>query len=73
MKVLYLVKIIQVKETLEDGKLTDNMYNVEKLIQSIIKRIENNNELNYDDYKFTQAVKVKVKQALQKVNEIIKI
>lgn len=68
-----MVKIIQVKEILEDGKLTDNMYNVEKLIQSIIQRIENNNELNYDDYKFTQAVMVKVKQALQKVNEVIKI
>lgn len=68
-----MVKIIQIKEILEDGKLTGDMYGIQKLIKNIIERIEKNNELNYDDYKFTQAVMVKVKLALQKVNEIIKI
>ena len=68
-----MVKIIQVKETIENGELTNNMYSIKDLIQSIIKQIENNNELNYDDYIFAQAVFIKVKQALQKVNEIIKI
>ena len=68
-----MVKIIQVKETIENGELTNNMYSIKDLIQSILKQIENNNELNYDDYIFAQAVFIKVKQALQKVNEIIKI
>ena len=64
---------MEIKEILEDGKLTGDMYGIQKLIKNIIERIEKNNELNYDDYKFTQAVMVKVKLALQKVNEIIKI
>ena len=68
-----MVKLVQVKETVEDGELLENMYNIKTLIQSIIKQIESNNELNYDDYKFTLAAFIKVRQALQKVNEIIKI
>lgn len=68
-----MIKLIQVKETVEDTKITEDMYCIEALIHSIIQQIEFNKELNYDDFKFTQAVFKKVKSALKKVNEVIKI
>lgn len=67
-----MIKIIEVKETITDGKFINNIYNIEKLIRNIIKRIENTNELNYDDYKFLEIIMEKTKISLTKAYDVMK-
>lgn len=68
-----MIKILQVTETIEDGKLLDNVYKSEELIKEIEHRFEKNNELNIDDFKFIDITFEKVRIALQKANEILKV
>lgn len=68
-----MVKILEVKETLEDSELVENMYKIEELIKDIIKRLETDNELSIDDFRFTNIVLKKTKIALAKVNTVIRI
>lgn len=67
-----MIKIIEVKETITDGKFINNIYNIEKLIRNIIKRIENTNELNYDDYKFLEIIMEKTRISLTKAYDVMK-
>lgn len=68
-----MIKVLQVTETIEDGKLLDNIDKSNKLIKEIEQRLEKNNELNIDDFKFIEIVFEKVKRALQKINDVLKI
>lgn len=68
-----MIRVLQVTETIEDGKLLDNMNKSKLLINEIEKRLQQNNELNIDDYKFIDIVFEKVRIALQKANEILKV
>lgn len=68
-----MIKVLQVTETIEDGKLLDNINKSNLLINEIEKRLRQNNELNIDDYKFIDIVFEKVRTALQKANEILKV
>lgn len=68
-----MIRVLQVTETIEDGKLLDNINKSNLLINEIQKRLEQNNELNIDDFKFVDIVLEKVRIALQKANEILKV
>lgn len=68
-----MIRVLQVTETIEDGKLLDNINKSNLLINEIQKRLEQNNELNIDDFKFIDIVLEKVRIALQKANEILKV
>lgn len=67
-----MVKIVEVKETIFDSRLVENIYDIEKLIKNIISRLEFTNELNYDDYKFIDIVVEKSRIGLEKAYEVMK-
>lgn len=66
-------RVIEVRETIFDSRLVENIYATEKLIKNIISRIEFTNELNYDDYKFIDIVMEKCKTGLEKAYEVMKM
>lgn len=66
-------RVIEVRETIFDSRLVENIYTMEKLIKNIISRIEFTNELNYDDYKFIDIVMEKCKTGLEKAYEVMKM
>lgn len=67
-----MVKIVEVKETIFDSRLVENIYDIEKLIKNIISRLEFTNELNYDDYKFIDIVIEKSRIGIEKAYEVMK-
>lgn len=68
-----MLKVVELKQTTNKSNLICNMYSIRVLIQDIIKVIEKENELNYDDYIFTDMVLDRVETALQKVDNILHI
>ena len=68
-----MLKIIQVKETLEDGKLQDNIYDIEAITKKIIKKLDAINELNYIDYNFISIILEQANKSLQKAYAVMKI
>jgi hypothetical protein len=68
-----MLKIIQVKETLEDGKLQDNIYDIEATTKKIIKKLDAINELNYIDYNFISIILEQANKSLQKAYAVMKI
>ncbi len=68
-----MLKVVELKQTTNKSNLICNMYSIRVLIQDIIKVIEKEkeNELNYDDYIFTDMVLDRVETALQKVDNIL--
>ena len=66
-----MLKVAELKQTTNKSNLICNMYSIRVLIQDIIKVIEKENELNYDDYIFTDMVLDRVETALQKVDNIL--
>ena len=67
-----MVKIVEVKETIFDSRLVENIYDIEKIIKNIISRLEFTNELNYDDYKFIDIVIEKSRIGIEKAYEVMK-
>ena len=68
-----MLRVVEVKKTTNKSNLICNMYSINILIQDIIRIIEREEELNYDDYVFTNRVLDKVETALQKVDKILHI
>ena len=66
-------KIIEIKETLEDSKFVDNIYNIQRIDKEIINKTEYIIELNKDDYNYISILAEKSKIALEKINQILKI
>lgn len=68
-----MIKIIEIKETITDTRLTDDIYDIQKLIKRVINRLEFTEELNRDDYNYLSILIEKTKVALIKAYEIIKL
>lgn len=68
-----MLKIIQVKETLEDGNLQDNIYDIEATTKKIIKKLDAINELNYIDYNFINIILEQANKSLKKAYAVMKI
>lgn len=68
-----MVKILEVKETLEDSKLIDNIYLINGIIKDIIKQTEFITELNKDDFNYLNIVLEKTKTNLRKVQLLTKL
>lgn len=68
-----LLKIIELRETLEDTSLIDNLYKVNKLTKELIKQTEFITELNKTDFDYINIIMEKTKNNLEKVKELIKI
>ena len=68
-----LLKIIELRKTLEDTSLIDNLYKVNKLTKELIKQTEFITELNKTDFDYINIIMEKTKNNLEKVKELIKI
>ncbi len=68
-----MLKIIELRETLEDTSLIDNLYKVNKLTKELIKQTEFITELNKTDFDYINIIMEKTKNNLEKVKELIKI
>lgn len=68
-----MLKIVELKETLEDTSLIDNLYEVNKLTKEIIKQTEFITELNKVDFNYINIIIEKTKINLEKVEKLIKI
>lgn len=66
-----MLKVIEIKETLEDTSLIDNLYKVNKLTKELIKQTEFITELNKTDFDYINIIMEKTKNNLEKVKELI--
>ena len=67
-----MVKIVEIKETLENTALLDNIYAIDKIVKDIIKQTEFIEDLNIDDYNYINIILEKIKNNLKKANILIK-
>lgn len=67
-----MIKIIEVKETIFDSKLVDNIYAVNNTINNIINQTDYITELNRDDYNYLNIIMEKTKINLDKVSEVLR-
>lgn len=68
-----MIKVYEVKETTAGSNAVTTMYGIEILIKDIIRIIESEDTINYDDFKFITTLLAKVERALQKVYMVLKI
>ncbi len=67
-----MLKIVELKETIKDSDLTNNIYDMQKIIQKIILNLEFIEEINKDDYNYLEILTEKSKIALEKTLDIMK-
>ena len=67
-----MLKIVELKETIKDSNLTNNIYDIQKIIQKMILNLEFIEELNKDDYNYLEILTEKSKIALEKTRDIMK-
>ena len=67
-----MLKIVELKETIKDSNLTNNIYDMQKIIQKMILNLEFIEEINKDDYNYLEILNEKSKIALEKTLDIMK-
>ena len=67
-----MLKIVELKETIKDSNLINNIYDMQKIIQKIILNLEFIEEINKDDYNYLEILTEKSKIALEKTLDIMK-
>lgn len=67
-----MLKIVEVKETLYDSKLVDNIYAINKLTSNMINATEFIVDINRDDYNYINIVLDKTRKNLEKVYNVLK-
>ena len=67
-----MLKIVELKETMKDSNLTNNIYDMQKIIQKMILNLEFIEEINKDDYNYLEILTEKSKIALEKTLDIMK-
>ena len=66
-----MLKIVEVKETLCDSKLVDNIYAIQKIVASMITETEFTLDINRDDYNYINVVLDKTRKNLEKIYNVI--
>lgn len=67
-----MVKIIEIKETIFDSQLVDNIYAIDKTIKEIMNETNFITELNRDDYNYINIILEKTRINLEKAFELLK-
>lgn len=67
-----MVKIIEIKETIFDSQLVDNIYAIDKTVKEIMNETNFITELNRDDYNYINIILEKTRINLEKAFEILK-
>ena len=65
-----MLKIIEVKEELDNSTLVDNVYEIHKMLQHMIQDTEYITEINKNDYNYLNIVMGKTKNNLEKIKYI---
>ena len=68
-----MVRIVEIKETLLDSALVENIYKIKDLTEHIIEELELQRELNKDDYNYLEIILDKTKTNLQKSYMLLKL
>ena len=68
-----MLKVVAVRQTLEDTKLVKDIYEIEELFKDIIRRIKKYNELDEIDFRFINLTLGRTKADLTKVDTLLKI
>ena len=68
-----MVRIVEIKETLLDSALVENIYKIKDLTERIIEELELQRELNKDDYNYLEIILDKTKTNLQKSYMLLKL
>lgn len=68
-----MLKVFEIKETLENTLLIDNLYKLNKITKELINKTEFITELNKTDFDYINIIMEKTKNNLEKVKELIKI
>ncbi len=66
-----MLKIVKIKETLEDTELISNIYAINKISNELINQTKFITELSEIDFDYINIVLVNVKNNLEKVKKII--
>ena len=67
-----MIKIIEIKETIYDSQLIDNIYAIDKTVKEIMNETNFITELNRDDYNYINIILEKTRINLEKAFEILK-
>lgn len=67
-----MVKIIEIKETIFDSQLVDNIYAIDKTIKEIMNETDFITEVNRDDYNYINIILEKTRINLEKAFELLK-
>lgn len=67
-----MLKIIEIKETIFDSQLVDNIYAIDKIIKNIINETDFVTELNKDDYNYINIILEKTRINLEKAFDLLK-
>ena len=67
-----MVKIIEIKETIFDSQLVDNIYAIDKTVKEIMNETNFITELNRDDYNYINIILEKIRINLEKAFELLK-
>ena len=67
-----MLKIVELKETMKDSNLTNNIYDMQKIIQKIILNLESIEDIHKDDYNYLEILTEKSKTALEKTLDKMK-
>lgn len=65
-----MLKIIEIKETIFDSQLVDNIYAIDKTIKNIINETDFVTELNKDDYNYINIILEKTRINLEKAFDL---
>lgn len=68
-----MIKVYEIKETIQGSDIIGLMYSIQILIQDIIRLTDNKGLVSYEDYDFINTLLVKVERTLRKIDSIIKL
>ena len=68
-----MLRVVELKETLEDSQLIDNIYAINKITQDMVRLTEFMIDFNYNDYRYINVVMERCKRALEKVYSVMEI
>ena len=67
-----MIKILEIKETIFDSELVENVYAIDRIIKKIITETTFITELNKDDFNYVNIILEKTRINLEKAYEILK-
>ena len=67
-----MIKILEIKETIFDSELIENVYAIDRIIKNIITETNFITELNKDDFNYVNIIFEKTRINLEKAYEILK-